>query len=201
MADDWKKTASLVFDTVSDIFELVMLIVIPTPASSTKGKDRMRALHLSALLAITIFGIWLVKATSAGGGTNFDALSFIILSILFFTAVSWVIFGLLKWTGLYDPKGETINDALTLAVGFNVIATFAAAVIKEAAILFRFGYRPDQLHSFVLWGALITAVLFVSIRIIVTIPERSAVGIAKAVPIVAALSFFTILYLNVLLSL
>jgi hypothetical protein len=199
MADDWKKTASLVFDTLSDTVELVMLIVIPTPATSVNGKDKMRALHLSALIAITILGIWLVKATSAAGSTNFEALFFIVLSIVFFTLVSWIIFGLLKLTGLYDPKGETITDALTLVIGFNLFATAAAVVIKEADILFRSNLEDYQLRTVVFLGALASAILFVSIRIIIKLPERSMFHLMKAASIVMALGVFTALYLNFLL--
>jgi hypothetical protein len=197
--DDWKKTASLVFDTVADAVQLVVLVVLPTPASSINGRDKMRALHLSALIAITVLGIWIMKATRTSGGDDFSALGFIVLSILFFTFVSWVVFGVLKLTGLYEPDGDTIGDALTLVVGFNLIATFATAVIREAFILLHSSLEQSETKSVVVQCSLAAALLFVCTRIWVKLPDRSAFRLGKAALIIALLTVSTWLYLSVLL--
>jgi hypothetical protein len=197
--DDWKKTASLVFDTVSDAVQLVILVVIPTPASSTNGRDKMRALHLSALIAITILGIWIMKASQAAGGNDFSALGFIVLSILFFTFVSWAVFGALKLTGLYEPRGDAMGDALTLVIGFNLIATFAAAVIREAFILLHSSLEQSQTKTVVVLSSLAASLLFVCTRILVKLPDRSVARLGKAGLIVALLTVSTWLYLSVLL--
>ena len=109
---------------------------------------------------------------------------FIVLSILFFTVVSWIIFGLLKLTKLYDPNGETITDALTLTIGFHLIATAAAVVIKEADILFLSYLDDSQLQILVISGALGSAILFIFIRIFMKLPEKSLWRITKATLII-----------------
>jgi hypothetical protein len=197
MATDWKKTASLVFDTVSDNVQLVLLIVLPTPASSSNGIDKVRALHLSALTTLAILGIWLVVATRTAGKSNtFDPLFFIIMSVLFFTFVSWLVFGLLKATGLYDPAGQTITDALTLVIGFNLVATVAAAIIREADILLPINSTETELRSITMWGALSAALLFACVRVLIKLPTKSAWTISKAALVVLVLAGSTWAYLN-----
>jgi hypothetical protein len=200
MSDDWKKSASLIVGTLSDAVKLVILTVVPTPATSINGEDKTRALHLSALVAITVLGIWLMRATKTAGGGAFEPLFFIALSIILFTVASWIMFGLLKLTGLYDPRGQTIIDALTLVIGFNLIATVSAVVITELAVLLRFDFDNSQLKTFVFWGALGVAILLVSTRILIKLPERSVSRVAKALSAVALLGIFAALYLNFLLG-
>ncbi len=196
--EDWKKYASLVADTLANIYQLVVLIMLPTPASSTNGAERMRALHLSALVAITFLAIWMMKTTKTPGGKEFDPLFFVIISILYFTVVSWVVFGALRATKLYEPKGETISDALTLVIGFGLIGTFVAAAIAEADILLRL-QLDERLSALIVWGALGAAAIFGCIRIWFNLPERSAIRIAKAGVIVALLCGSTWVFLKEIL--
>jgi hypothetical protein len=199
MMKDWKKYASLVLDTLSDIYQLVILTVLPTPASSTNGVDRMRALHLSALIAITVLAIWMMKATETPGGADFNPLFFIILTILYFTLVSWAVFGALRATKLYEPKGETISDALTLVIGFGLIGTFVAAVIAEADVLMHLRLGGEQLHALIVWGALSIAVIFGCVRIWIKLPKRTASRLGKAGLIVALLCLATWIFIEKIL--
>ena len=196
--EDWKKYASLVADTLSDIYQLVILIVLPTPASFTNGADRMRALHLSALIAITVLAIWMMKTTETPGGRDFDPLFFVILSILYFTVVSWVVFGALRATKLYEPKGETISDALTLVIGFGLIGTFVATAIAEADVLLRL-QLDDRLPALIVWGALGAAAIFGCVRIWFNLPERSGIRVVKAGVVVALLCISTWVFLEKIL--
>src|SRR4029077_6175361 len=141
---DWKKTAELVFDTASDAWQLVILTVIPTPASSTNSTEKMRALHLSALVTITILAIWLATTTRTGVAQKFDALVFIILAIVYFPFSSGVVYGLLKLTSQYEPRGDTITDSLALVIGFNWLAVSAATCIVKADVFIGFNISTPK---------------------------------------------------------
>lgn len=185
---DWKKTAELVFDTVSDAWQLVILTVIPTPASSTNSNEKMRALHLSALVTITILAIWLATTTRTGVAQKFDALVFIILAIFYFTFSSWVIFGLLKLTSEYEPRGDTITDSLALVIGFNLLAVFAATCIVQADVFIGFNISNAKLHSLALWAAVTAAAIITFGRTILLARTRSASSLLKATLIVCTLA-------------
>lgn len=192
---DWKKTAELVFDTVSDAWQLVILTVIPTPASSTNSSEKMRALHLSALVTITILAIWLATTTRTGVAQKFDALVFIILAIFYFTFSSWVIFGLLKLTSQYEPRGDTITDSLALVIGFNLLAVFAATCIVQADVFIGFNISNTKLHSLALWAAVTAAAIITFGRTIFLARTRSASSLLKATLIVCTLAILAGLFL------
>lgn len=195
MESDWKSATSLAIDTAMDAIEMVKLIVIPTPATKVHSKERLRALHLSALFLIAVLGIWF-QTTRTPAPTDSNALFIIIFSTIYFIVFSWLIFAALKYTHLYDPEGETFADALTLVIGFNLVSTFCAVIVSQLDVFFHFDIEDNIWQSIVFILSIGISVTYIVFRIWRLMPRKTLDHYLKAAGVILILILCAFVYLR-----
>jgi len=194
MSSDWKKSAELVIDTIADAIHLVILVIIPTPATSRHTPEKVRALQLSALFVITILGIWLISSMEAGIRTKFEAVPFILLSAVYFTLASWLTFGVLRASGQYLKNGETISDALALVIGFCLITLLGAVFVKQLDVFVGLNVKHDMLNKIAFAGSISFAALVTIFRTWWISPPSSLLNACKSLAVILVLVLTSAIY-------
>jgi hypothetical protein len=132
--DEWRKKAELVLGVVADTLAIICDTLIPPPLKPAETPDKMRSLQLSAIFAIVVLSLLL--NTVFAGTRTYDTLPFLILTLVYFTVVSWAFAGVC-WIWGNGTRPQFINKSLSLVIGFSAISIAVLVILREIDVFHR----------------------------------------------------------------
>jgi hypothetical protein len=136
MFDTWRKQAELFLGLVADAWAIVVAAIIPPAVTARKDEAQMRAVRISAVFVIVMLGLLL--NTQFAGQRKIDTLPFALLTLGYFTIMSWLV-AAARWLFPQErPRDDLVATSLSLVIGFVALSIFLAALLREIDIFIRF---------------------------------------------------------------
>lgn len=189
MLDAWRKQAELFLGLAADAWAVVIAAIIPPAVTSSEGAAQMRAIRISAVLVILIAGLWL--NTIFAGSQKIDTWAFALLTLLYFTVMSWIVAGV-RWISTEERKrDDLVATSLSLVIGFVALSIFVVALIRQFDALYRLPVNTATLRI----GAVVVGVLLAAVVTLLRSFLTPVAGVRTLSPILT-LSVVAILMLG-----
>jgi hypothetical protein len=165
MVKELRELVTFVLAFGLDVLEAVRNSALPTSPSASVGVDRVKALNVSAVVAIVLISIF-IKTLSAVR-VDLDLLLFSVLCIFYFMISAMLVSFYLRRlagkateasTAKDDPsvhRADPDIDAHATVLGFNIVALLSFALLRELAVFRGYGEQIDTVN----WIAAIVACL------------------------------------------
>ena len=155
MLDAWRKQAELVLGLIADTLELILETIIPPLPGPAAAADKTRARQLSAIFVIVIL-ILVLKAFFAGMQKT-DTLWLVTMTLIYFTAASWLVSGACACLG-YGQFKTLVEPSLSVIVGFSAVS-IVILVLLRGFDYFIYKLPLGDLTQFKIYTALISVAI------------------------------------------
>jgi hypothetical protein len=177
---DLSKLAGMVWDILRDYLFAISNAKIRPELASKIGLDKIRAFQISAVVLVAIIAAT-IQTMLRSESYKFDVLVFLIITLVYFSVTGLVHSLILSGWKIIATADTVTHDALTVVVGFNVLAE--TILLATLFVLQQFvSLRGDHVLDMCCVGAVLAAALIASVR-----SERE-IGIVKIGVLIVLLS-------------
>jgi hypothetical protein len=159
---DLSKLAGLVWDVIRDYFFAISNAKIRPELASKVGLDKIRAFQISAVVLATIIAAT-IQAMLRAESYKFDVLLFLVMALVYFSVAGLIHAVLLSAWKIILSNDTVTHDALTVVVGFNLLAETVLLVILFVLQQF-VGLKAGHVLDISCVGAVIVAALAAFVR-------------------------------------
>jgi small-conductance mechanosensitive channel len=159
---DLSKLAGLVWDILRDYFFAIGNAKIRPESASNLGLDKIRAFQISAVVLVAIIAA-AIQTMLRADSYKFDVLVFLVIALVYFSVAGAIhSFFLSSWK-IIKTNDTVTHDALTVVIGFNLLAETLLLIILFVLQGF-VSLRANYMLAMSCTGAVLVTALVACIR-------------------------------------
>jgi hypothetical protein len=158
---DLQDAAKFAFRIVGDSMYVVRDATLPTDAIKLRGLEKVRALQISAFIALVIAGLLFARVRT--NPIDFDSLMFMIFTMAFVCLVALPVSYLVRRFSLWRTD-DVYDESLAVSLGFLLVAVVTALLIHLGNVVFGLGLHTETLQPLTSYGSAIAGALAIFIR-------------------------------------
>jgi len=159
---DLTKLAGLIWDVLRDYFFALCNAKIKPESASKLGLDKIRAFQISAVVLAAVIAA-IIQTMLRAQSFHFDALIFLLIALVYFSGIGLVHSLILSYWKIIQNPDTVTHDALTVVIGFNVLAESLLAVVLFASQPY-LNLHSSRAFDLACCGAVVIAMIISLIR-------------------------------------
>jgi hypothetical protein len=177
---DLSKMAGMVWDVIRDYIFAISNAKIRPELASKIGLDKIRAFQISAVVLVAIIAAT-IQTMLRSESYKFDVLVFVVITLVYFSVTGLVHSLMLSGWKIIVTSDTVTHDALTVVVGFNLLAE--TILLATLFVLQQFiSLKSDHVLDICCAGAVFVTAIIALIR------SERAIGFMKVGILIVLLS-------------